>query len=98
MYPAKPGVYKNMSRGVVALVFRCKPTGGRLTVNEEVSAFRWAAPDEVAAVVNEAFAIRIADALADLRSPAVRQHDGTRLIQGLFRCLGPLDARYIDPA
>jgi 8-oxo-dGTP diphosphatase len=36
------GVYKNIPRGIVALVFRCKVTGGHLTTNEEVSAFRWA--------------------------------------------------------
>jgi 8-oxo-dGTP diphosphatase len=77
---ALTGVYKNMKRGIVALVFRCKPTGGQLTLDEEVSAFRWATPNEVAAVVDEVFAIRISDALADLQSPAVRQHDGTNLI------------------
>jgi 8-oxo-dGTP diphosphatase len=80
---ALTGVYKNMSRGVIALVFRCKPTGGQLTLNEEVGAFRWATPEEVRAIVDEAFAIRITDALADLRSPAVRQHDGKHLIQKL---------------
>jgi 8-oxo-dGTP diphosphatase len=54
-----------------------------LTVNEEVSAFRWATADEVGAIVDEAFAIRVTDALTDLRPPAVRQHDGTHLIQAL---------------
>ena len=37
------GVYKNMTRGVVALVFRCKITGGFLTTSDETTAFRWAA-------------------------------------------------------
>ena len=40
------GVYKNMPRGIIALVFRCKITGGQLTTNNEVTAFRWA--DETA--------------------------------------------------
>jgi len=73
---ALTGVYKNMKRSVIALVFRCKATGGELTLNDEVSAFQWARPDEVAELVDEAFAIRVTDALADLESPAVRQHDG----------------------
>lgn len=80
---ALTGVYKNMVRGVVALVFRCKPTGGQLTVNDEVSGFRWVNPEEIATIVSEAFAVRITDALADLHAPAIRQHDGTHLIPDL---------------
>ena len=44
---ALTGVYKNMRRGIVALVFRCRIAGGELTTNEEVCAFRWASRDEV---------------------------------------------------
>src|SRR5215471_8052267 len=36
---ALTGVYKNMARGIVALVFRCKISGGQLKTNSEVSAF-----------------------------------------------------------
>ena len=39
---ALTGVYKNMTRGIIALVFRCKITGGDLAANDEVTAFRWA--------------------------------------------------------
>jgi 8-oxo-dGTP diphosphatase len=74
------GVYKNMPRGIVALVFRCRVTGGQLATNREVSAFRWAAPDEVDTLASQAFAIRIHDALGDLSSAAVRQHDGVHLV------------------
>jgi 8-oxo-dGTP diphosphatase len=74
------GVYKNMSRGIIALVFRCKILGGTLTTNDEVSEFRWATTDEVSALVDEAFAIRVLDALEDQAAPAVRQHDGVHLI------------------
>ena len=77
---ALTGVYKNMSRPIVALVFRCKPTGGQLTLNDEVTAFRWAAAREVAEVVDEAFAIRVTDALTGQPVPAVRRHDGTHLL------------------
>jgi ADP-ribose pyrophosphatase YjhB (NUDIX family) len=77
---ALTGVYKNMKRGIVALVFRCRVASGQLTLNDEVSGFRWATPDEVTSAVDEAFAVRIADALSNSAVPAVRQHDGTHLL------------------
>jgi 8-oxo-dGTP diphosphatase len=77
---ALTGVYKNMTRGIVALVFRCTATGGKLTVNEEVTAFRWATPAEVSDLTAEAYAVRILDALRDHGAPAVRQHDGTHVL------------------
>jgi ADP-ribose pyrophosphatase YjhB (NUDIX family) len=45
---ALSGVYKNMTRAIVNLVFRCKITGGRLAANDEASDFRWATEAEVA--------------------------------------------------
>jgi 8-oxo-dGTP diphosphatase len=77
---ALTGVYKNMSRPIVALVFRCKATGGHLTLNDEVTAFRWATASEVSEAVDEAFAVRVTDGLADSPRPAVRQHDGKHLL------------------
>lgn len=74
------GVYKNMSRSIISLVFRCKILGGKLTTNDEVCEFRWATGEEVTGLVDEAFAVRILDALEERTSPAVRQHDGVRLI------------------
>src|SRR5439155_6631291 len=61
---ALTGVYKNMSRGIVALVFRCNIVSGHLRLNDEVSRFQWATPAEVNALVDEAFAIRVLHALA----------------------------------
>jgi len=69
-----------MSRPIVALVFRYRPTGGQLTLNGEVTAFRWATASDVADAANEAFAVRVTDALADSPCPAVRQHDGIHLL------------------
>jgi 8-oxo-dGTP diphosphatase len=77
---ALTGVYKNMSRGIVSLVFRCRVLGGRLTPNEEVSGFQWATADEVTNMVDEAYAVRVLDALRENGTPAVRQHDGVHLI------------------
>jgi 8-oxo-dGTP diphosphatase len=74
------GIYKNMPRGIIALVFRCKITGGDLATNGEVTAFRWATETEIAGLADEAYAIRILDALRDDRLPAIRQHDGVHLL------------------
>jgi 8-oxo-dGTP diphosphatase len=90
---ALTGVYKNMKRAIVALVFRCKITRGDLTANDEVSAFRWVRSADVAELADEAYAIRVLDALADGayavhvlgaldggHPVAVRHHDGVHLI------------------
>ena len=77
---ALTGVYKNMTHGIIALVFRCNIVGGHLTTNDEVSGFQWATPEEIKAMADEAFAVRVLDALGDQAAPAVRQHDGVRLI------------------
>jgi ADP-ribose pyrophosphatase YjhB (NUDIX family) len=77
---ALTGVYKNMSRGIVALVFRCNVVSGQLRLNDEVSRFQWATRAEVNALVNEAFAIRVLDALANRPVPAVRHHDGVHIV------------------
>jgi 8-oxo-dGTP diphosphatase len=77
---ALTGVYKNMPRGIIALVFRCKITGGQLKINSEVSAFRWADKSAVHELASEAYAIRLLDALRQDTTPAIRQHDGSQLI------------------
>jgi ADP-ribose pyrophosphatase YjhB (NUDIX family) len=76
---ALTGVYKNMPRGIIALVFRCKITGGQLKTNSEVSAFQWADETAVHELASEAYAIRLLDALRPDTTPAIRQHDGTQL-------------------
>jgi ADP-ribose pyrophosphatase YjhB (NUDIX family) len=74
------GIYKNMTRGIVALVFRAKITGGDLGASDEASAFRWASAAQARELAAEAYAIRITDALADEPTPAIRAHDGERLV------------------
>jgi 8-oxo-dGTP diphosphatase len=74
------GVYKNMNRGIIALVFRCKVLDGQLTPNDEVVGFQWAGVQEVNSMVSEAFAVRVLDALDENRAPAIRQHDGAHLV------------------
>ena len=74
------GVYKNMNRGIVALVFRCKVTGGQLTTNDEATAFRWADEETIRQLTSEAYAVRLLDGLRAGTSPAIRSHDGTSLL------------------
>lgn len=78
---ALTGVYKNMTRGIVSLVFRCRVTGGAaMAETAECTALRWVKPDEVPSLAVEAFAIRVLDGLRNDHPPAVREHDGVNLI------------------
>jgi ADP-ribose pyrophosphatase YjhB (NUDIX family) len=73
------GVYKNTTRGIVALVFRCKPSGGTERTSTESTAVEWLTPDEVSERMAEVFAVRLLDAL-DGDGPHVRSHDGRKLL------------------
>jgi 8-oxo-dGTP diphosphatase len=73
------GVYKNMPRGIIALVFRAKVTGGQLATTDESAAFRWVTPAELQDLATDAYAVRVLDALHAGPSPAIRQHDGIRI-------------------
>jgi 8-oxo-dGTP diphosphatase len=77
---ALTGVYKNMPRGIIALVFRCKITGGKLGASDETTAFRWATRSDITELTDEAYAVRVLDALDDEHPPAIRQHDGIHLL------------------
>ena len=77
---ALTGIYKNMPRGIIALVFHCKITGGQLASNNEVTAFQWADESAIRQLTTEAYAVRLLDALHPDTTPAVRQHDGTNLL------------------
>ncbi|MFD7854234.1 NUDIX hydrolase [Streptomyces microflavus] len=73
------GVYKNMTRGVVALVFRCKPSGGTERVSGETTAVEWLTPEQINERMSGAYATRLLDAL-DGAGPHVRSHDGEHLL------------------
>jgi ADP-ribose pyrophosphatase YjhB (NUDIX family) len=77
---ALTGIYKNMKRGIIALVFRCHATNGQLAVSDETEAFRWVSENEIRELATEAFAVRVLDALHSRPSPAVREHDGYQLL------------------
>jgi 8-oxo-dGTP diphosphatase len=74
------GIYKNLTRGIVALVFRCKPSGGAERTSDESTAVAWLTPEEVTERMSEVYAVRLLDATAS-DGPHVRNHDGHQLIE-----------------
>lgn len=72
------GVYKNMACGVVALVFRCKPSDGVEHPTSEATTVAWLTSDEAKEHMREVYAIRLLDAL-EANPPYLRSHDGIRL-------------------
>ncbi|MEV6163972.1 NUDIX domain-containing protein [Streptomyces sp. NPDC052052] len=73
------GVYKNTTRGIGALVFRCKPSGGAERTSSESTAVSRLTPDEVSERMSKVYTIRLLDAL-DGNGPHARSHDGKHLI------------------
>jgi ADP-ribose pyrophosphatase YjhB (NUDIX family) len=69
------GVYKNMPKGVVAVVFRCRPLGVAAPSSEEAKRISWLTADEVSQRMAPAYSVRVLDALT--RNMAARTHDGT---------------------
>lgn len=74
------GIYKNMTGLIVSMVFRCEAADGTPTTGDETRALRWATREEVTDLADEAYAIRVLDALDALSPPAVRAHDGVKLV------------------
>ena len=74
------GVYKNIARGIVALVFRCHTSTGVLATNDEVSAFCWATDAELDDLMDPAYAVRARDAIRYQGTPSIRTHDGVSLV------------------
>lgn len=75
------GVYKNMARGIVALVFRCRPEDGQAQPSEEATEVHWLSREQIAERMSEVYAVRVLDAFADhAAAPSIRSHDGRALI------------------
>ncbi len=72
------GVYKNLTIGVVALVFRCTPLGDPNRVSDEAAKVRWADLSEIPELMDPAYAVRVTDAFVD--STTTRAHDGVQLV------------------
>jgi 8-oxo-dGTP diphosphatase len=72
------GVYKNLTHGIVALVYRCRPAGGEPQPTEEAREIRWITKEEVQAAMVPAFGVRVLDAFEEV--PQSRAHDGVNLL------------------
>ena len=73
------GIYKNMPRGIIALVFCCRPAAGSLRLGEETLDASWLSPAQLAERMAPAYAIRLLDAIR--QGPAlIRSHDGIDLL------------------
>lgn len=73
------GVYKNMARGIVALVFRCNVKVGPDHQSPEAEAVAWHSVGAVGALMDEAYSARVLDAAA-ANNAAIRSHDGYKLM------------------
>lgn len=74
------GVYKNMTHGIVALVFRCRIASTLLEQSPEASQVAWRTLDSVPSLMPQAYVVRLSDAAAGALRPNVRSHDGTHLL------------------
>lgn len=72
------GVYKNLTHGIVALVYRCRPAGGEPHATEEAREIRWMTKEEVQIAMVPAFAVRVLDAFEE--APRSRAHDGISFV------------------
>jgi len=73
------GIYQNQPRDIVALVFRCKVTGGALRTSDESTGIEWLEREQIEARMSESYAVRLTDALDYDGTPAIRTHDGKHL-------------------
>ena len=74
------GVYKNLARGIVALVFRCELVSGTPGPTDESVAVEWLTREQIIERVSPAYACRFLDALDGSGAPAIRSHDGVQLV------------------
>lgn len=73
------GVYKNMSKGVVALVFLCEAVSGEPTTSNESKNVAWMPSSRLQEMMSEAFSVRLLDAI-NTETPYVRSNDGVNLV------------------
>lgn len=72
------GVYKNLTHGIVALVYRCRALDGDAHPTTEAREVRWMTRDEVESAMNPAFAVRVLDAFDE--RPHSRAHNGVNVV------------------
>lgn len=72
------GVYKNLCRSIVALVFRCAPLNEPDPHSVEAVTIRWVNPDTAADLMDPAYAVRVTDAFGS--AAVTRAHNGVDLM------------------
>lgn len=93
------GVYKNIDRGIVSLVYHCRYTQDVATDWAETVGVRWMDRAEVAGRMDRVFAARVFDALDSglAAGPAVRHHDGRSFLGADDYCLSVMNAYRAAP-
>lgn len=74
------GVYKNMKRGVVALVYRCHVTRGFPVPTDEAVEVEWMNVQDAVECMYPSFGVRVVDAARPRGSVESRAHDGMNLL------------------
>lgn len=75
------GVYKNMSRAIVALVFRCSVVSWTpVQQTDEAAVVDWLSIDAALERMAEVYKIRVLDALQSNDFTHYREHDGVNLL------------------
>ena len=73
------GVYQNMTRDILALVFIARQVAGEPRTSDESLQVDWLTADQVRERMTEAYAVRLLDAVQEHDSIPVRAHDGRNL-------------------
>jgi mutator protein MutT len=73
------GVYKNMPRSIVTMVFLCSPLSGTIRCTEETTDVLWIGLDEAMPRLTPIMAARVSKSLGPLEA-FVGAHDGLKLI------------------
>ena len=78
---ALAGVYQNMRQDIVSFVFRCTTVDETaLRTTDEAADFGWLDRQEIQSLVDEAYAVRLLDALDYRESVKIRAHDGVSVL------------------
>ncbi|GAA4820415.1 NUDIX domain-containing protein [Actinomycetospora corticicola] len=79
------GIYKNLARGIVAIVFRCRPIAGIATPTDESVEVAWFSLAEVVELLNPVFAVRVTDAARySTYGVQSRSHDGVKILPSRY--------------
>ena len=74
------GVYQNIARDILALVFLARRVSGVPRTSDESLRVEWLTADQVRAHMTEAYAVRLLDAVQERDLTSVRVHDGRNLL------------------